>query len=245
MSIYPQILGVYSLAQNAEVGAGGTRGQYAQVTYWFARRLSDDEYEVQALNANHVPSGVRSLLGKNDFVTAYTPEPSYYERHTQPALKSLAEKIRQGEEAFAKGNLDKAEQAFLKALMIDELNVPANLGVGAVYTEKGEFKKVKKVLDILLNQDETFRQEQRQSFNRLGMGLRKQGLLGEALAYFQKALELHADDENLHFNLARVHFDRGDHVSALEHIRRCLDLNPDLDVAKKFLRYCEKQMNKA
>lgn len=242
MSLYPQILGVYSLSQSADVGAGHTKDHYAQVTYWYARRVADDEYEVQPLNSNHVPSGMRSLLPKGDFIRQYTPEPSYYERHTQPALRSLGQKIKLGEDAFAEGRLDDAEKAFLKALMIDDKNVPANLGVGAVYSEKKEFQKVKKVLKILLNQDETFKQEQRKSFNILGMSLRKQGMLDEALAYYLKSLEFDNSDENLHFNVARVYFDKGDHAATLEHLQQCLSLNPDLEVAQKFLRYCEKHM---
>lgn len=242
MATYPQILGVYAMAQTADVGEGGTMGQYDQVTYWYARRLADDEYEVQPLNAHHVPSGMRSVMSKGDFIRQYAPEPAYYERHTQPALRSLAQKIKLGEDAFAKGLLNEAEKAFIKALMIDELNVPANLGVGAVYSEKKEFQKVKKVLKILLNQDETFRREQRARFNTLGMSLRKQGMLDEALNYYLKSLEFDATDENLHFNVARVYFDKGDHAATLEHLQKCLTLNPDLEVARKFLLYCEKHM---
>ena len=243
MSIYPQILGVYSLAQSVEVGEGGTRGHHEQVTYWYARRISDDEYEVQPLNSNHVPSGIRSMLPKGDFIKQYVPEPAYYERHTQPALKSLYEKVRIGEEAFEDDQLDEAERSFLKALMIDEKNVPANLGVGAVYSEKKEFRKVQKVLNILLNQDETFKQEQRKRFNTLGMSLRKQGMLDEALNYYLKSLDYAPSDENLHFNLARVYFDKGDHAATLEHLQQCLTINPKLEVAHKFLRYCEKHMD--
>ncbi|BBD06886.1 tetratricopeptide repeat protein [Desulfovibrio ferrophilus] len=240
MSIYPQILGVYSQAKEAELGTGSTQGQYDQVTYWYVRRLNDSDYEVQPLNAYHVPSGICTTLAQNDFATQYSPEPTYYEVHTQPALKSLEAKIAKGEEEFAKGNLDEAERSFLKALMIDDLNVPANLGVGAVYTEKKEFDKLKKTLKILLNQDATFAIEQRQRFNTLGMSLRKQGLHEEALAYYLKALENSQEDENLHFNVARVYFEKGDQINTIEHLGKCLAINPDLEVAQKFMRYCEK-----
>ncbi len=242
MSAYPQILGVYVRNVTADVGAGTTRGSYDQKTYWYVRRTGDDTFEVQPINANHVPSGLRSVFGKGEFMAAFSPEPAYYERNTLPALKSLQKKIAEGEEQFALGRLDEAERAFLKALMIDELSVPANLGAGAVYAEKREFHKVKKALGILLNNDETFQAEQRARFNTLGMSLRKQGMLDEALEYYRKALEYNDKDENLHFNLARVHFDKGDHIAALDHLERCLAINPDLEVARKFQRYCRKQL---
>lgn len=240
MSIYPQIMGVYSLLKEAALGTGGTQGQYEQITYWYVRRLSDNDYDVQPLNAYHVPSGICTTLSQSDFTTQYVPEPSYYEIHTQPALRSLEAKITKGEEEFAKGNLDEAERAFLKALMIDDQNVPANLGVGAVYTEKREFDKLRKVLKILLNKDETFAVEQRQRFNTLGMSLRKQGLHDEALTYYLKALENSQDDENLHFNVARVYFEKGDQAKTLKHLGKCLAINPNLEVAQKFMRHCEK-----
>ncbi|MBU1003805.1 MAG: hypothetical protein KKE73_14935 [Proteobacteria bacterium] len=241
MSIYPQILGVYSLQQASNVGTGGTQGQYDQVTFWYVRRMNDNDYEVRPLNAYHVPSGVCTTLEQGVFASQYVPEPSFYEIHTQPALKSLEAKIVKGEEEFAKGNLDEAERAFLKALMIDDQNVPANLGVGAVYTEKKEFDKLRKVLKILLNKDETFAAEQRQRFNTLGASLRKQGLHDEALAYYLKALENSQDDENLHFNVARVYFEKGDQMKTIEHLAKCLAINPGLEVAQKFMRHCEKK----
>ncbi|WP_028588534.1 tetratricopeptide repeat protein [Desulfocurvus vexinensis] len=241
MPAYPQILGVYARNTVADVGAGTTRDSYEQTTYWYVRRTGDDAFEIQPLNANHVPSGLRSVLPKGEFIAAFSPEPSYYERNTLPAIRSLQKKIAEGEEHFALGRLDEAERAFLKALMIDELNVPANLGAGAVYAEKREFQKVKKILGILLNNDETFQLEQRARFNTLGMSLRKQGMLDEALNYYRKALEFDASDENLHFNLARVYFDKGDHVATLEHLEHCLRINPGLEVAQKFQRYCRKQ----
>lgn len=240
MSLYPQILGVYSRQGKADVGAGATHGSYDQVTYWFARRLDDDLYEIQPLNANHVPSGVKYDKTKQEFHLEFQPEPTYFERHTQPALKSLQRKIAEGEESFAAGDLDKAEKEFLKALMIDELNVPANLGVGAVYSEKQEFQKVHKVCKILMGSDETFEAEQRARFNTMGMSMRKQGMLDDALELYLKALEHDDGDENLHFNLARVYFDKGDRKGTIKHLKQCLELNPDLEVAKKFVRYCKK-----
>jgi len=243
MPAYPQILGVYSKNTTADVGTGITKGNHEQTTYWYIRCMDNDSYETQPLNANHVPSGVRSIQPKGQFILNYTPEPTYYERNTLPAMKSLQKKIQQGEEQFALGKLDEAERSFLKALMIDELNVPANLGVGAVYSEKQEFKKVQKVLNVLMNCDETFQAEQRASFNILGMSLRKQGMLDESLNYYLKALEYNDKDENIHFNVARVYFEKGDQAETLKHLELCLAINPDLEVARKFVLYCEKHFN--
>ncbi|NJB67669.1 tetratricopeptide (TPR) repeat protein [Desulfobaculum xiamenense] len=241
MTLYPQILGVYSMTKSTDVGHGTTQGHHTQTTYWYVRRLDDDTYEVQPLNARHVPSGLRNALSKGDFITVYAPEPRFYEQRTIPALKSLRDKIQKGEEHYAQGKLDDAEREFLKALMIDELNVEANMGIGSVYADKGEFQKVSKVLDILLNQDASFVEEQRVRFNRFGMSLRKQGMHEEALRYYSKALEYNDKDENLHFNIARAYFDTGRKDECITHIKAALTIAPDMEPAAKFLRYVEKR----
>lgn len=236
--MYPRILGIYS--RNTDKGHGEASAKRKQQTHWFVRRLSDDEFEVRPLNPNHVPSGVKILLGKGEFVTGYTPEPQYYERNTLPALKSLSKKIELGEQFFKKGLLSKAEQEFLKATMIDEENAKANLGLGSVYAEQGEFRKIKKVLARLLNNDEVFQEEQRRQFNTFGIGLRKQKMYEEAIAYYSKALEYDDKDENLYFNLARAHFDKGDEISCLQNLEAALKLRPDFEEARKFMAYAEK-----
>ncbi|MCK9240778.1 tetratricopeptide repeat protein [Desulfocurvus sp.] len=238
--MYPQILGVYSRKQDRDIGFGTTTRNHAQQTYWFARRLSDDAFEVQPLNTSHVPSGMRTTLGKGEFIKAFHPEPGYYETRTLPALKSLQKKVEMGERFFQDGLLGQAEKEFLKAVMMDEDNAQANLGLGAVYSEQGRFAKVRKIVGILLNNDDAFRREQRRQFNTFGISLRRQGLHEDAIRFYSRALEVDPDDEHLHFNLARAHFELGDELACLQHIEIALGLNPDFKEGRKFLEYLGK-----
>ncbi len=240
MSDYPQILGVYSLQIDAEIGTGGTQATHANVTYWYARQLSASDFEVQPLNAHHVPSGVRTEMKELDFLKQYTPEPGYYKIHTVPALKTLAKKISMGEKAFADGNMDEAESQFIKALMIDEKSVDANYGLGEVYSEKKEFEKLRKVLDTLLGLNDAFTYEYRQKFNQFGISLRKNGHYDESIRYYEKSLEIVENDENVYFNLARVYFEKGWNDRCISSLEQALDLNPTFIEAQKFLKYCQK-----
>ena len=239
--MYPQILGVYCKKDDRSVGTGTTTTHSQNRTYWFVRRLDEDEYEVCPLNSSHVPSGSRTMLTKGELATQYIPEPQYYERHTFPALKSLQKKIELGEQFFKKGLLSQAEKEFLKATMIDEENAEANLGLGAVYVEQDEFQKTKKVLKVLLGNDMVFQEEQRRQFNVFGIGLRKKKMYSEALGYYSKALEYNGDDEHLHFNLARVLYEKGDEIACMEHLETALKLSPDFKEAQKFLEYVGKE----
>ncbi|WP_207264693.1 tetratricopeptide repeat protein [Desulfovibrio sp. Huiquan2017] len=237
---YPAILGVYSLQLEADVGTGGTSVRHDNITYWYARQLSPEQFEIQPLNAHHVPSGVRSILTELDFLRQYTPEPSYYRLHTVPALETLRRKIEMGQEAFLTGNLDEAERQFLKALMIDDKNIEANYGLGEVYSKKKDFDKLKKVLDTLLGLDEAFTFEFRQKFNSFGISLRKHGHYDESIRYYEKSLEIVDTDENVYFNLARVYYEKGHSDHCVSNLERALKINPAFSEAQKFLEYCQK-----
>ena len=245
MSDYPQVLGVYSLQLDADIGTGGTASSHQNVTYWYARQLDENKFEVQPLNPHHVPSGVRSELTEMDFLKQYTPEPSYYRIHTVPALKTLSRKIAMGNQAFADGNLDEAESQFIKALMIDDKSVDANYGLGEVYSEKREFDKLKDVLDTLLGISEAFAYEHRQKFNQFGISLRKNGHYDESIRYYEKSLEIVEEDENVYFNLARVYFEKQQFDKCTANLEQALHLNPEFLEAQKFLGYCQKHQARA
>lgn len=240
LSDFPQILGVYSLQLESEIGTGGTTGKHDNVTYWYARQLSATDFEVQPLNTHHVPSGVRTVLKQMDFLKQYTPEPSYYRIHTVPALETLRRKIDMGQQAFANGDLDEAESQFIKALMINDKDIDANYGLGEVYSEQKEFEKLRKVLDTLIGIPEAFSFEHRQKFNQFGISLRKNGHYDESIRYYKKSLEVIEDDENVFFNMARVYFEKGQRTECVDSLEKALNINPEFIEAQKFLRYCQK-----
>jgi tetratricopeptide (TPR) repeat protein len=239
MSDGSRILGVYSLTKTTEVGVGGTAKGYEQKTHWYVRRLPDDTYEVQPLNANHLPSGVRRVLSKKEFMAGFAPEPGYYEKKTLPHVQSLKKKLEQGEEALAEGNLDAAEKTFCKALLLDADNPAATVGLGEVYCRKQEHRRLGEVLRCILNMDEIFREEQRHAFNSFGISLRKEKFFAEAIRYYRRAIEFNPTDENLHFNAARAYFEAGELTLCLEHLREALRLRPDFTEAAEFLRFLD------
>lgn len=242
---YPIILGVYSLKQETDVGLGDTAMKRETVTYWFARQLEKERFDVQPLNIHHVPSGVKTELAAREFLVNYTPEPQYYKVYTVPALNSLAQKIARGQAQFEKGQIDEAEKSFIKALMIDDLNVTANYSLGDVYSEQKDFSKLKKVLNTLLNLDEAFGQEHRERFNSFGINLRKNKMFDEALNFYSRALELNAMDENVYFNMARAYYEKQMIDECVRHLNIALAVNPEFFEAKAFLTHCQKLEAKA
>jgi tetratricopeptide (TPR) repeat protein len=239
MEEYPIILGVYSLARDEEVGVGTTRSLKQQLTYWFVRQCSPTRFEVQPLNVFHVPSGIKKYLQDSEFLGQYTPEPRYFQIHTVPALKTLYEKIRKGEEFFAQGKFDKAENEFIKALMIDDKSIDANYGLGEVYAQKQNYEKLNTVMQVLMGLEEAFNNEHRRRLNMFGVKLRKSKCFEQSISFLSKAIELNPDDEHVHFNIARSYFDNNDMANCMDHLAKAMEIRPEFAEARRFLAYCE------
>jgi len=233
-------MGVYSTMEEVELEEGDAKGETLDKFYWFVKETEDGRYEVQRINKNHVPAGPKTVIGRADLVDKYDPEPKYYRNITLPILQKIETAVKLGEKHRDLGNLDRAEEDFLRALSLDEQNAKANLGLGDVYAGKGEEDKVQEILERLLKMDEVFEANQRIELNRFGMSLRKSKMFDKALKLFFKALEIKSDDEHLQFNLARVFYEKGDTGKCRKHLLEAKRINPAFAEAGKFLKYLEK-----
>lgn len=230
-----EVMGVYSHSPSYQYQFGERISRYRNGTYWFVRKVDERHYEVQPLNANNIPSGVRKVVDRETFTQYYTPELDYYRNNMLPCLESLQKKVRMGRRYFNLGRLDDAERAFCEAMVMHDEDVDANLGLGGVYAEQRQFTKLRQLIDKLVSIDEVFREEQRHKFNDFGIDLRKRELYEDAIRFYRKALELNDRDEHLHFNIARAYHGKGDHAMAGDHLKLALRLNPRLREAEAFL----------
>ncbi len=74
-------------------------------------------------------------------------------------------------------------------------NPKANLGMGTVQCTKENFDKLTEIIQVLLNLDAVFLEEQRQEFNLFAIVLRKSKRYNEALTFYKKALQIYPNDE--------------------------------------------------
>lgn len=235
-----RILGVYSLVKSAGTGHGATARTYEQKTFWFVRRTEDDEYVIQALNANSVPSGPLATISKGEFIKQYKPEVGYYEKRCLPFIESLKKKLAQADKHLAEDDLDAAEKEFCKALLLDEKNPKANIELGKIHMQKGDGKKLAAAMRRIMSNDAIFQEQERHLFNEFGISLRKEKHFAEAIAFYGKALEHNDADEHLHFNIARALAESGHHDSAVSHLETALALDPGFEAARKFRDYLAK-----
>lgn len=66
-----------------------------------------------------------------------------------------------------------------------------------------------------------------ETYNRLGIALRRQGRWKDAVGEYEQALKISPDDENLHFNRAVALTEGGRHREAEQALSRVLELSPD------------------
>lgn len=67
-----------------------------------------------------------------------------------------------------------------------------------------------------------------ETFNRLGMALRRQGRWKDAVDEYEQALKIAPNDENLYFNVAIAYSEGRQHKKAVENVEKAIKINPDL-----------------
>jgi tetratricopeptide (TPR) repeat protein len=232
-----KIKGVFSSQSLKQIGTGTTARKTLQKTYWFAQELDNDEIEIQPLNINYVPSGPKKIILKDDFLNKFAPEPEFYTTTVYPKIRELSRTVARADRHRKRGETYSAEFEYGNALRIDEENIRANFGLGLTYLERGEKEKGDDIFRRLVNLDATFEEEHKHLFNEFGINLRKNNMFDQAVEYYERALTLSSNDENLHYNIARAYFAKGNYPKAVEHIISSLKLNRSMPESKKLLKY--------
>ena len=229
------IEGVFSKQEVRKVGTGTTSRKTIQKSYWYAVELEDYDIELQPLNYNYIPSGPKRRVSKNEFLEKYSPEPEFYVSNVFPKIKEVNKTIARADRHRTNKEYFSAEMEYGNALKIDEENIRANFGLGITYLERGENNKAEDILNRLVKLDGAFEPEHKHLFNGFGINLRKNGMYDQSIAYYIRALELSAHDENLYYNIARAYLEKKDPGSAVTHLLKGLDLNPIQESLLKFL----------
>jgi len=225
--------GVYVEVTTATIGTGSTAKKQDLQNYYLAKPLEENLIQVQLLDIDYNPLPIFEKVGLDDFKRRFKFLPDFSKDLRSPQEKQIDKAIAQAEAHYRRKEYYSAEFEYNKALKLDEDNVRANFGVGEVYLAQGDKEKALEVFEKLASVEAVFEEKNKHIFNELGIELRRQGLYDQAIAYYTKALSFTQNDENLLFNLARAHYDKGDRTAARKILHRALSLNPDLEEAKQ------------
>jgi len=240
-----RISGVFSQKKTAKIGSGTTARQTEFITYSLVQEREDGLLDVQALTASDLPFGPKTQITRDELLSSYLPEPQKTMARAVSALSPQEQEIQKavarGDKFRKRGESFTAEFEYNKALSMDMGNVRANFGIGLCYIERGEKEKAKEVFERVVHLDAAFQDEHKHLFNEFGINLRKAGMHDEAQVYYRRALELSPQDENLHYNLARAAFDKGEAKVAAQHLGACLKINPEHAEARQFVDYLKRK----
>lgn len=232
-----KISGVFSTQIIQKVGTGTTTRKIVKKTFWMVEQADAGTVSIQPLNVNYVPSGPKRTVPVEEFLEKFSPEPEFYVSTVFPKMKELRESVDKGEKHREKGETFSAELEFNNALTIDEENVRANFGLGLTYLERGDDTKANDIFERLVKLDAAFEPQHKHLFNDFGINLRKNKMHQQSVDYYERALELAPADENLYYNIARVHFDREEFGLAAASLKKALEMNPGFAEAAKFMEY--------
>jgi tetratricopeptide (TPR) repeat protein len=240
-----RINGVFSQKKVAKIGTGTTARRTEMTAYFLVQERDDGALDVQALTANDVPFGPVTQITREDLLENYLPEPQKTLARTVASLSpremEVQRAVARGDKYRKRGESFTAEFEYSKALALDMGNVRANFGIGLCYIDRGEREKAHEVFERLVKLDAAFENEHKHLFNEFGINLRKSGMQDEAMDYYRRALELSPGDENLHYNMARAAFDKGDARAAAKALGACLKLNPAHAEAQQFVEYLKRK----
>lgn len=236
-----RIKGVFSTQKVSKVGTGTTSRRTVQQAYYYAEENDKGEMELQPLNRNYVPTGPKQTVTKDELLTAYSPEPEFYQAEVFPKMRELGKTLARADRHRSRGETFSAEMEYGEALKVDEENVRANFGIGLCYMERGDTAKAEDILKRVVRLEAAFEEEHKHLFNDFGINLRKSKMFDQAVDYYKRAMEFSPGDENLYYNMARAHFELGNYSKAKENLEKAVELNPDLAEAKQFLDFITKK----
>ena len=238
-----KVHGIYYEVKNLQVGTMGTTkndgsghelhwhaeemNSRTQVGLYFIRPdRSVANFTAEVLEREEFFSRFNECSGHNCEFKDKTDE----ERKQEKVDKQLAI----AEEHLEKKEYNAATFEFGQALKQDNKNLKAHLGKGKAHIALGEVDKAKEHFAEMSKNEELFTEDNKHLFNELGIEMRKGGMMADAIANYEKALQIDPDDERLYFNMARAQNESGNKDMALEYLVKAVKMNPEFSEAKAY-----------
>ncbi len=231
------IRGIFS---TKSVSTDESGAEIQRKVYWLVREQADGTFRVQPLSRNFVPTGEAKTVSREGFLDRFEPEPEFY-------LESVARKKREADDILGlegpsdESGLPLAGLDLAAAQKANEENVRANFSLGLMLLSKDRAGKAQDVFERILRLSGPFDAEHKHLFNSMGIRLRKARLYDTALKFYERAVSLAPDDENIYHNMARALFEKGEMKMAMDRLRKSLDLNPELRESRRFVGYLRRR----
>jgi tetratricopeptide (TPR) repeat protein len=177
------------------------------------------------------------------------------------ALKVFEKLLSEGESAevyynigyvkTAQGQYPEAIDAFRKATQLDRLFAKAYEAMGRAYKELGQPEKAEENLnkaaeiylssekedqaEAILNEILEVNPDTINVYNTMGVLYRRKGDYPTALKHYEKALKIHPEEPNIHYNIGRIHVEMKNLDEAKSCFIKALALDPGFKEAREVL----------
>lgn len=236
---------VVSDKSTQRLGEGVTMQKAQRCIYYYAEKQDQGDICVQALNGSFIPAGERTYMDDAEFCLRFRPEPLIFYNQVKPAMDNLSSTLEKADRHRQAERFDKAETAYKQAMRMDPDNLRAIFGLGITQLAMGDTEEAGHIFSRLMEIEFPFTSENKHLFNEFGIRLRRCGMLREGLEWYDKALQCSQCDSHLFFNKGRLHLDLGEGEQARECLCKALELEPDLEPARKMLQVLEKGIGQA
>lgn len=167
---------------------------------------------------------------------------SYLEKLDHLSPLNVERKIDMGDIHMKKGDRETAEQYFGEAVKHATKEAQEHIddvkrSIAERCIEKEPELAERFFRSIIDSKRGGFRKSDIETFNRLGIALRRQGKWKDAVSEYDKALKVSPKDENLHFNMAIAYMEGGDHKRAAQSADHTLQINPEFHIDSSVLSF--------
>ena len=222
-------LGVYSTRENRAIGGQNVVAK----CLWYAWSWDQGTVAVQEVSADWKIISASKIIIRAELESRYS-----FEQEGPPETPRLPRSAETPQKGVS--SIENA-RALAGALVIAEDTARDDFDSGMKALELGDRKRAMFAFERPLQMDVPWRPTHKHMFSEFGSVLRKKRIYALALRHHTKALELAPNDENIWFNLARVHYSLGNLDKALEYLNRILKANPDMREGRLFMDYLQQK----
>jgi tetratricopeptide (TPR) repeat protein len=221
------------------------------------REIPGNRAEIQPVSERLTPQGAKKTITLGELLENYEPEPDFYVAKTfrhQAQPESAAPEAPAHEEPKP----DRRPESAAKRVPVDlegfdllgepeevEKNARAGFGMALAHLKRGNMSRAREMFDSLAEAEAEYVPVHKHMFNDFGISLRKERMAEASVKHYRRAIGLAADDENLHFNIARAYYDLREMDKAVEHLEKALQMEPGLMEARMFIEYIRRKRSEA
>ena len=156
--------------------------------------------------------------------------------------KLESELVDQGDEKYAKGELEEAKEAYECAIVANDKSVSGNVGLGETLQKMGDQEGTDAAFKKAVESEE--RPKDLHVYNKMGITARKEKNFALALDSYDRALFFNPFDSVLFYNKAMVCVAKSDFGECLNLLEKALEYNSDFLEAREAREKIIKMMKK-